>query len=132
MSQTETIQKLYMAFSQGDIPTILGMLSSDVDWEYGGSTTNVPWLQHRKGREGATEFFQALTNLEFTHFAPTQFFENGRTVLVLVDLSATVKKNGQSFTETDEPHIWHFNEAGEICKFRHRVDTFVQQKAWNT
>lgn len=131
MSLLEKIQNLYAAFGRGDVPTILGMLSADVDWEYGGSTTNVPWLQHRHGREGAAEFFQSLANLEFTHFAPTHFFESGRTVVVLVDLAATVKKNGQTFIETDEPHIWQFNEAGEICKFRHRVDTFVQQRAWN-
>ena len=50
MSNVKTVQKIYAAFGAGDIPSILAKLDDNVDWEYAAST-DVPWLQHRSGRD---------------------------------------------------------------------------------
>jgi ketosteroid isomerase-like protein len=131
MAHTQTVQRIYEAFGQGDVPAILTMLAEDVDWEYGGTTTDVPWLQARRGRGQVVGFFEALQAVDFHTFAPKAFFESGDTVVVLVDLEATVKATGKRVVEEDEVHIWHFGPDGLVTRFRHRADTFVQWKAFH-
>jgi ketosteroid isomerase-like protein len=130
MSYKETVQEIYAAFGRGDVPAILERLSPDVEWEYDASPTEVPWLQPRKGRAGAAEFFASLANLEFQHFEPRMFLAEGSTVVVLVDVDATVLKTGLRAREIDEVHIWHFGDDGLVTRFRHRADTLKHLRAW--
>jgi uncharacterized protein len=102
-----------------------------VVWEYGDNATDVPWLQPRRGREQVGGFFQALATLDFHSFTPREFFESGPTVVVLVDLEATVKATGKRVVELDEVHIWHFGADGLVARFRHRADTHLQWKAYH-
>jgi len=131
MDHSETVQRIYDAFGRGDIATILGYIAEDVDWEYGAVSTDVPWLQHRSGRAEVPAFFAALQALEFHAFTPTRILGSGSVVVALVDLDATVRATGQRIVEADEVHIWHFNEAGQVVCFRHRVDTHQQWAAYH-
>jgi ketosteroid isomerase-like protein len=70
VAHIETVQKLYEAFGRGDIQGILAMLPENVEWEYGVNSTDVPWLQPRRGRAGAAQFFQSLAGLSFTGSSP--------------------------------------------------------------
>ncbi len=124
MAYVDTVQKIYQAFGQGDIPAILGHLAEDVEWEYGINSTDVPWLQPRRGRAHVPEFFQALGELEIRTFQPKTLLENGNVVVVLVHLDATVRGTGRRVVEEDEVHIWYFDSAGKVSRFRHRVDTY--------
>jgi hypothetical protein len=123
MSHLPTVQNIYAAFGQGDVPKILASLSENVEWEYGG-LSEVPWLAPREGRAGAGEFFQSLSALEITRFNPRTFLESGNTVVVLIELEFTVKATGRKVVEEDETHIWHFGPDGLVSRFRHRVDTY--------
>jgi hypothetical protein len=123
VSNLPTVQNIYTAFGQGDVPTILASLSKNVEWEYGG-LPEVPWLAPRKGRAGAGEFFQSLSALEITRFNPRTFLESGSTVVVLIELEFIVKATGRKVVEEDEVHIWHFGPDGLVSRFRHRVDTY--------
>ena len=60
MSNLHTVHEVYEAFGRGDVPAILPRLADSVEWEYGASSLEVPWLQARKGREGAAAFFSSL------------------------------------------------------------------------
>ena len=122
MSNLETVQGVYEAFGRGDVPAILSRLAESVEWD-SGSTSRVPWLQERRGREGATAFFSSVAGLEFRKFAPKTFLEGPGVVVVLLDVEFSVKATGKSVAEEDQVHIWNFNERGEISRFRHRVDT---------
>jgi ketosteroid isomerase-like protein len=130
MANTETVQQIYTAFGRGDIRAILERLADDVEWEYGVNATEVPWLQPRHGRAAVAGFFQSLAALEFHRFEPKTFLESGSVVVVLIDLEATVKATGQRIVEEDEAHIWHFDARGQVCRFRHRVDTHQHRAAW--
>jgi ketosteroid isomerase-like protein len=131
MSNIETVQSMYAAFGRGDIEAILARLSESVEWEYGVSSTDVPWLQPRTGRTGAAEFFQSLQAFEFQHFQVTLIVGDGDTVIGLCDVEAIVKATGRKFTERDEAHIWTFDAAGMVTRFRHRVDTHLQWLAFH-
>jgi ketosteroid isomerase-like protein len=123
MSNLETVQQIYASFGAGDIPGILSKLADDVDWDYSGGSSDVPWLQRRRGREAAAGFFQALGALEFTKFAPKEMLTDGNVVVALLDVEFTVKANGKHVAEEDEVHVWRFNDKGQVTRFKHGVET---------
>ena len=129
MAHAGTVKQIYEAFGRGDIPAILAQLAPDVEWEYGANSTDVAWLQPRRGRDDVAGFFQALAALEFHSFRPTTILEAGNVVVSLVDVDASVKATGTRIVEEDEVHIWYFDESGQVSRFRHRADTHLQWMA---
>jgi ketosteroid isomerase-like protein len=119
-----TVQKIYEALGKGDVPAILGHLSEDVEWEYGGDATGLPWLQHRRGRAQVAGFFEDLAALDIQRFQPTAFLESGNVVVVLIELEFVVRATERRVAEEDEVHIWHFDDSGKVRRFRHRLDTY--------
>jgi ketosteroid isomerase-like protein len=130
MAHVDTVQQIYEAFGRGDVPAILDRLADGVEWEYGVNSTDVPWLQPRRGRAQVAGFFQDLTALEFHRFQPKTFLEAGSIVVVLIDLDVTVRSTGGRIVEEDEVHIWHFDAGGRVSRFRHRVDTHEHWAAY--
>ena len=125
MSNVDTVRKIYEDFGRGNIPAILEKMSPDVDCDY-GHMTEVPWLMHRKGREGVGSFFRAVAeNLEFRGFTTKEIFgsPDGLTVVALVDVDAVVKSTERPIREVDEIHLWRFGSDGKVARFRHGVDT---------
>lgn len=123
MPNVKQIQEIYAAFGRGDVPAILAALADDVEWEYGVNSTEVPWLQPRRGRAEVKTFFEALAAVEISKFQPRTFLETENTVVTLVDVEMIVKASGRKVIEEDEVHIWRFDGQGRIIRFRHRVDT---------
>jgi ketosteroid isomerase-like protein len=130
MRHTEVVQEIYAAFGRGDVAAILDKLDEGVEWEYGASPDGVPWLQPRRGKAGAAEFFLSLGELDIQKFVPKALLEGNGLVVALVDIEAVVKKTGRKFVEEDEVHLWHFDAAGRVVRFRHRADTHQQIEAW--
>ncbi|HEX4951784.1 MAG TPA: nuclear transport factor 2 family protein [Thermoanaerobaculia bacterium] len=125
MNNVETVQAMYAAFGRGDVPGILAHLAEDVDWEYGGGSSDEPLLQPRKGREAVPGFFATLVaTIDLTRFEPKAFLAGQDVVVVLIDVEATFKANGRQVIEEDEVHIWRFGPDGRVTRFRHRADTY--------
>jgi uncharacterized protein len=120
-----TVQSLYAAFGRGDVPAILEQLSDDVRWDDWATedapSAGVPWLHARVGKEGAREFFSLLGGFEFHEFQVRSLMAGGNQVVadVVVDLTVT---NGVRFRD-EEMHLFTFDEAGKVTRFRHYVDT---------
>lgn len=130
MSAVETVQDIYAAFGRGDVPAILARLADDVQWEYATAANPIPWLQPLTGRDQVPRFFEALaSHIEITRFEVAKIFGDASTVVDLVHLEYTARATGRKVQETDEVHIWHFNAAGQVQRFRHRADTLLQ--AWS-
>jgi ketosteroid isomerase-like protein len=128
----ETVQSIYAAFGTGNVPAILERLHEDVDWEQGADGHGVPWLAPGRGRAHVARFFQTIgEELEITAFAPKTFCEGPGVVVALIDIEWRVRRTGQTFRERDEAHVWHFDAAGRVVAFRHRVDTAMHVTAWN-
>lgn len=130
MSNIPVVQDIYAAFGRGDIPAILERLADSVQWEYGVVPNGVPWLQARQGRAAVEGFFESLRELEFHTFTPKRFLEGPGLVVVLVDIAVTVTATGQRIVEEDEVHLWHFDPAGRVVRFRHCVDTHQHVTAY--
>jgi hypothetical protein len=131
MIHLQSAREIYEAFGRGDIPAILSKLSTSVDSEYGLISTDVPWLQNRRGHDGAGAFFASLAAVQIHRFAAKGLFENGNVVVALVDIEFTVKATGKQVVEEDEVHIWYFDEQGKVTRFRHRVDTHQHYLAYH-
>ena len=130
MTNVDRVQDIYQAFGAGDIPRILSYLSASVEWEYGPNSTNVPWLQPRRGASNVGPFFETLRTLEIRRFAVKHVVGTGDVVVALLDFEATVIATGRTITEDDEVHIWHFDADGKVARFRHRIDTHQHQLAY--
>lgn len=127
MDNLATVQSIYEAFGKGDLPAILSHLAADVEWERweggnSGADAGIPYLQPRTGPSDVAGFFEALSALQFHRFEPRALTAGGNVVMasLLVDLEN--KANGKRFTD-EEVHMWTFNDAGKVTRFRHFVDT---------
>jgi ketosteroid isomerase-like protein len=129
----ETVKHIYAAFGRQDIGAILDAMSDDVAWEYAydaGAMNAVPWLLPRRGKQGVLGFFQALgAGLSIQHFEVTAVLGEGTRVVALIDLDAQVTQTGRSIRERDEVHVWHFDAAGKVVRFRHASDTLQHHLA---
>lgn len=128
-SAVQIVRDIYAAFGRGDIPFILERLSPDVDWDYGYPERGVPYLTPRKGRDGAATFFASLSGLEFRKFEVTHVMGDGPLVVALAQTHLIVKATGREIVEDCEVHLWHFDAAGRISRFRHVVDTLQHVEA---
>lgn len=123
MSNIQTVLTIYEAFGRGDVPTILGHLTNDVEWEPGATDIGVPWLKPRRGRAEVPGFFQSLGALDIRRFQPKTLLERDNVVVALIGLEFVVKSTTQAVEEEDEVHIWRFDDHGKVASFSHKVDS---------
>lgn len=124
------VQQIYAAFERGDIPALLEYLDENVEWGYAITSTDVPWLQPRRGRGEVPEYFATLDAFEFHKFQPKTFLESDGVVVVLIDVDLTVKATDERIVEEDEVHIWHFNSDGKVSRFGEKLDTHQHWAAY--
>jgi ketosteroid isomerase-like protein len=131
MSNTKTIQNLYEAFGRGDVVTILSYLTDDVDWNNSGvASKECPWNGDFSGKGQVPAFFKTVDdNLEFGVFNPHTFVDSGDHVAVVLRIESHLKKNGHAL-KNDCVHIWTFDQAGKVSKYRHFNDTAAELAAW--
>lgn len=129
MNNVDTVRGIYAAFGRQDVGWIVERLAEDVEWDYAYAGSTVPWLEPRRGRQGALEFFGALAGLTFSRFEVTHVLGDGPVVVALLDVDATVTATGRTIRERDEVHVWHFDEQRRVRKFRHAADTLQHHRA---
>jgi ketosteroid isomerase-like protein len=120
-----TTQGIYEAFGKGDMPGLLGALAEDVAWEQWGENhaqrAGVPWLEERRGRDGAGEFFGLVAGWEIHDFQVLSMLAGGEKVAVEILMDAT-PAGGSRFRD-EELHVWTFGADGKVTQMRHYVDT---------
>jgi ketosteroid isomerase-like protein len=134
MSNSATVQAMYQAFGQGDVPAILERMADDIRWEAWevdntAQGAGVPWVLPRSGRDGVAQFFQDVAdNLEFHSFEPVNLLEGGDQVAATLRIDVTVKATGERFQD-EEIHLWSFGSDGKVTGLRHYIDTAKHVKA---
>jgi uncharacterized protein len=118
---------IYEAFGTGDIPTILGHLADDVQWEEWADNSaqkaGVPWLQARHGKAGALEFFQVMgSRVQVTELRVLSLMAGGNQVAAEFVIACDVKDTGRHYRD-EEIHLWTLNDAGKVVRLRHYTDT---------
>lgn len=123
----ETVQAIYGAFGRGDVPAILSYLHDDVAWESWADNTaaraGVPWMQARRGRAGAGEFFALVfRDLKVRDFQVRSMMAGPSQVAVEVVIEAEVAATGRVYRD-EEIQLWTFDDQGRVTRLRHYLDT---------
>lgn len=65
---------------------------------------------------------QSQAGMSFERYNIMRWYESGDTVFLLVDIKARVHDTGKVY---EDQHLleYVFNEKGQVCKFRHWLDT---------
>lgn len=117
-----TIQELYACFGRGDIPSILEMVSPDIEWEHDAIDHGIPWLRPGVGRDHVAKFFTEVAKLQFHAFAPEAFLADDHHVAVFVRHDVTNTATNKRIAGV-EIHYWTFDAHGRVCRMKHFADT---------
>jgi ketosteroid isomerase-like protein len=133
MNHVDTVQSIYQAFGQGNVPGVLAHVAPDAQWEAWADHTpqraGHPLFAARNGPAGAGEFLQQLVTLcEIHEFQVLDVFGSGRQVGAEVLIEYTYRPTGQRMSD-EELHLWTFDGAGRVARFRHYIDTAKHLRA---
>ena len=126
MSNIDSIKQVYQAFAEGDVPTVLGALSPEIDWT---EAEGFPYAGTYHGPKAVLEGVFMRLGTEWNGFAavPDEFIDAGDTVVVLGKYSGTYKATGKSF-QANFAHIWKVQD-GKAIRFVQYVDTLLVHQA---
>jgi ketosteroid isomerase-like protein len=116
----EWVKGIYDAFSQGDIPTVLGAFADDVEWfeaegmPYGGL--------YRSGEAVLQNVFGPIAaDLEGFAVTPEEYIGSGEAVAAIVRYTGTGKATGKTL-DLPAVHVWELRD-GKLARFRQFIDT---------
>ena len=126
MSNLDSVKQVYQAFAEGDIPTVLGFLNSDIDWT---EAEGFPYGGTYHGPRAVLEGVFMRLGSEWKEFAavPDEFIDGGDTVVALGKYSGTYKATGKSF-QANFAHVWKVQD-GKAIRFVQYVDTLLVHRA---
>ena len=124
----KTVQQAYEAFKKGDIQTILGTLTDDIEWAT-PKVVGMPFGGTTKGKEAVLDFFRKMSESEdILQFEPKEFIAQGDRVAVTGDLRCKVKATGR---EAASPWVHVFNfKGGKVARFFEIYDTAAAERAY--
>ena len=123
-----SVQKLYAAFANRDIPAILATLSETVEWGEPANPFN-PAAGTRHGHAGFLEWLRAgRESEEIIALEPRQFLTDADSVAVVGYTKCLAKPTGRSY-ETDFVHLITFKN-GKIERFKEFFDTYAAADAF--
>jgi ketosteroid isomerase-like protein len=123
----KTITTVYEAFGRGDVASILGAVTDDVDWAAETTSTAAPWYGVRHGKDAVADFFTAFGGaMEVEEFSPVSFAGNDTDVLTVVRFAARSRATGKTAV-MDLHHFFRFRD-GKIAYYRGTEDTAQVEK----
>lgn len=123
MTNGDIITSLYAAFAKGDVPTVLGAMDPDIEWNeaegfmYGGTY---------KGPNAILEnvFMKFATEWEGFNVVPDKTIDGGDgNVVTLGTYSGKYLKTGKSMS-VPFAHAWEFRDE-KIIRMRQYTDTML-------
>lgn len=126
MSNLDKIKTVYEAFAKGDIPSVLEVLSADIEWT---EAEGFPYGGTYHGPRGVLEGVFMRLGSEWEGFAavPHEFIDGGDTIVALGKYSGVYKATNKSF-QADFAHVWKLRE-GRAVRFLQYVDTLLVHRA---
>jgi uncharacterized protein len=117
------VQNAYAAFGRGDIATLLGYMTEDIQWRpVIGTAKHVPFSGERKGKAGVGEFFKQVAESEdFQQFEPREFVAQGDNVVARGHYRAVTKATGRTF-DSDFVMVFTLRD-GRVAAFQEFTDS---------
>ena len=116
------IKRMYEAFAEGDIPTVLGTLDPNVEWWEADSFIYADKNPYNGPQAVLTGLFMRLAS-EWENFAvnPKEILDGGDTTVSQGHYTGTHKNTGKP-VRAQFAHFFTFQE-GRIVKFQQYTDT---------
>ncbi|HUA84184.1 MAG TPA: nuclear transport factor 2 family protein [Bryobacteraceae bacterium] len=115
----QVVKNGYQAFSRGDIPGLLALLTDDVEWHHPGGYSLSGTYQ---GHDGVANFFRKLAqDFDILDLQAREFVAEGDRVLVVGWERAKVRATNRTY-EADWIHAFTVRD-GKVAKFREYTDT---------
>ncbi len=126
MSNLDGIRGVYDAFGKGDVPTVLGFLSADIEWT---EAEGFPYGGTYRGPNAVLEGVFMKLGTEWDGYAaiPAEFIDAGDTVVALGTYSGKYKATGKRF-HANFAHVWTLRD-GKAIKFVQYTDTLRVHEA---
>lgn len=126
MNHLNKVKAVYDAFAKGDIPSVLEVLSADIEWT---EAEGFPYGGTYRGPRAVLEGVFMRLGTEWQGFAaiPHEFIDAGDTIVTLGKYSGTYKATNRPF-EADFAHVWKLRD-GKATRFVQYVDTLLVQRA---
>jgi uncharacterized protein len=127
---TKVVQDAYAAFGRGDIPTLLGYMTDDIEWRpVTGAARHVPFAGERRGTPAVAEFFKLVADSEdFEQFEPREFIAQGDKVVAIGHYRAKTKATGRTF---DSDFVMVFTlRGGKVAAFQEFTDSAAVNAAF--
>jgi uncharacterized protein len=123
MDNVNLLKNLYSAFGRGDVPSVLGAMSSDIRWHQAEGHPYVPSGEVLVGPDAVLNNIFMRLATEWDGFAvhPRSFHDAGDVVVVEARYSGTYKSTGKSM-DAQVCHVWDIRD-GKLTKFQQYLDT---------
>ena len=121
-SNLDVVRGVYASFAVGDIPAVLGAFAPTIEWT---EAAGGPYGGVSIGPNAVLENVFMKIGGEWDGFSavPSEFVEQGATVVALGEYSGTYKATGRSFS-APFAHVWKFAH-GKAVSFHQHTDTAV-------
>lgn len=120
----QVLDALYKGFSTGDMPTVLGLMSSKIEWNEAESNSLAdgnPYIGPDAILEGV--FARLGANHEYFSLQDVKIHGmNDNMVLATLRYDAKVKETGKTYN-AQVAHLWKLNDEGKIITFQQYADT---------
>ncbi|WP_437399431.1 nuclear transport factor 2 family protein [Flagellimonas lutimaris] len=120
----QIIDTLYNAFSTGDMPTVLGLMHPDIEWNEAESNSLAdgnPYIGPNAILEGV--FARIGANHEYFGLQDVKIHGmDDNMILATLRYDAKVNATGKSYN-AQVAHLWTFNDEGKIIAFQQYGDT---------
>lgn len=124
-----SVQRLYAAYSRGDLDAVLEELTDDVDWAAEAAGKTAPWHGPFAGKADVPRFFKEIaSNVEVIDFRVESLTSNETDVVANILWSFKVHATG-SIVSMRMQHLWRFRD-GKIAYFRGSEDTEQTARAF--
>jgi ketosteroid isomerase-like protein len=123
MDNVRLLKNLYDAFGRGDIPAVLGAMSSDMRWHQAEGNPYMPSGEAWVGPDAVLGNLFMKLGAEWDGFTvhPRLFHGAGDTVIVEARYSGTYKPTGKGM-DAQVCHVWDVKD-GKVTRFQQYVDT---------
>jgi ketosteroid isomerase-like protein len=120
MNNVEFIENLYQAFAQGDVPTVMQSLDSNIEWT---DAEGFPTGGTYHGPEAVLQsvFMPLVTEWNDFRVVANDFLDAGDRVVALGNYSGSYKATGKNMT-APFAHVWTIAD-GKVKKFVQYTDT---------
>lgn len=132
MGNVEVLQGGYEAFGRGDVPAVLGIFASDIEWREAEGNPykpdGKPWI----GGDAIVQhlFMRLATEWDGFTVHANEFHDAGDTVVVECRYTGLFKATGKN-VDAQVCHVWKF-VGGKATSFQQYLDTAQMQEAMGT